>query len=334
MSYWDTYNERINLDGNTQRDRVINRFKSQLQRKAPSNPSYKTIKLNGEETYLVINSGTQKYYKEFESMPGQDINIGDYVEWANSYWLVTGCDSDDEIYKDGKLEQCNWLLKWQNEKGEIIERWAVIMSASKYNDGTDSNNVIALGSDQLSVQIPVDEESMKLKKSMSKKFFIDCFSADPTAYELTGTGNVVNTYNGHGVTAWIVKECAYTPTEDDLKYGVCNYHSPATPPEPTDPPETDETAVLSASITGNTELKLGLPRTYTVTFTDENDMEVTDVEFEWNVVADFDVEQIIEGNTVELYVEDDSLIGESFLLQVIVGDSVVAEIEITVVDTM
>lgn len=332
MSYWDTYNERINLDGNTQRDRVINRFKSQLQRKAPSNPSYKPIKLNGEETYLVINSGTQKYYKEFEAMPCQDINIGDYVEWANSYWLVTGCDSDDEIYKDGKLEQCNWLLKWQNEKGEIIERWAVIMSASKYNDGTDSNNVIALGSDQLSVQIPVDEESMKLKKSMSKKFFIDCFSANPTAYELTGTGNVVNTYNGHGVTAWIVKECAYTPTEDDLKYGVCNYHSPTTP---TDPPETDETAVLSATINGNSEIKLGYNRTYTVTFTDKNGNVVDNSDLTWNVVSNFEVVQAVDKRFIGLQVDDENALYESFMLQVLSADgTVMAEMEITVVDLM
>lgn len=328
----DRYTARMNAHGTTQRERYVNRIKQDIANKVISNPSYKPIKLNGEETYLVINSGTQKYYKEFESMPKQDINIGDYVEWANSHWLVTSCDSDDEIYKDGKLEQCNWLLKWQNEKGEIIERWSVIMSASKYNSGVESNNVIALGSDQLSIQVPVDEETLKLKKSHNQKFFIDHNSENPTTYELLNTGNVVSAYDGHGVTDWIVKECAYTPTEDDLKYGVCNYHSPTIPPEPTDPPETDETAVLSASITGNTELKLGLHRTYTVTFTDENDVEVTDVEFAWDVVSDFDVEQVVEGNTVKLYVEDDSLIGESFLLQVTISDKVVAEIEITVID--
>ena len=323
------YTARMNVHGTTQRERYANRLKQNISNKVASNLSHKSVKLNGEETYLIINSGTQTYYKEFESLPGQDINIGDYVEWANSHWLVTSCDSDDEIYKDGKLEQCNWLLKWQNEKGEIIERWAVIYSASKYNDGTDNGNIITLGSDQLSVQIPVDEESMKLKKSMSKKFFIDCFSADPTAYELTGTGNVVSTYNGHGVTDWIVKECAYTPTEDDLKYGICNYHSPTAP---TQPPETDETAVLSASISGKTELKLGLPCTYTTTFADENGMEVTDVAFDWSVVSDFEVEQNVNGNKIELYVDDDSLIGESFLLRVLISNSVVSEIEITVVD--
>ena len=195
----DRYTARMTQHGTTQRERIVNRLKTNLNNKLQDNPSYKSVKLNGEETHLIINTGTQPYYKEFQSLPDQEINIGDYVEFANSYWLVMTCDYDDEVYKDGKLYQCNYLLKWQNEKGEIIERWAVILSASKYNDGTEGNNYITLGSDQLSIAIPLDEESLKLKKSMSKKFFIDNNKNNPTAYELTGTGNVPDTYNGHGV---------------------------------------------------------------------------------------------------------------------------------------
>ena len=219
----DRYEARMNLHGTTQRERVKNRLINHLNDRTKHSLSYKNILLNGKETQLTINSGTQTYYKEFQSLPSQEINVGDYIEWANSFWIVTTCDSDDEIYKDGKLEQCNYLLKWQNELGEIIERWSIIKSASKYNDGTDANAVLSLGSDQLSIIIPIDEESIKLKKSMGKKFFIDGNKEDPTAYELTGTGNVPDTYNGHGITSWIVKECAYTASEDDLRYGVCNY---------------------------------------------------------------------------------------------------------------
>ena len=224
----DRYTARINLHGTTQRERMVNRTKANLQNKVVDSLSYKTIKLNGIEAQLVINEGTQPYYKEFESMPGQEINIGDYIEWANSWWLVTTCDYDDELYRNGKLQQCNYLLKWQNELGEIIERQAVVLSASKYNDGLAESNVISLGSDKLSINIPLDAEALKLKKSMAKKFFIDNNKEDPTAYLLANTGNVADTYNGHGITHWIVEECAYTASEDDLKYGVCDYISPTT----------------------------------------------------------------------------------------------------------
>lgn len=335
MGYWETYNKRLTVNGNTSRERRVNHLKDIIIRKSVDNPSYKNILLNGEESQLVINSGTQPYYKEFQSLPSQEINIGDYVEWANSHWIVVTCDSDDEIYRDGKLNQCNYLLKWQNELGEIIERWAVIQSASKYNDGTDSNAVITLGSDQLSIIVPIDSETIKLKKSMSKKFFIDGNTEDPTTYELTGTGNVPDTYNGHGITSWIVKECAYTATENDLKYGVCNYKAVDTEEDPTTPPENpDEMTDLRVTISGNKNLKVGFSRTYTATITDVDGNTVEwDDTYSWNVVSDFEVGQEIDGNKIELLVEDESLVDSSFILQVIksIDNTVVAEIEITVI---
>lgn len=327
----DRYTARINLHGTTQRERMVNRTKANLQNKVVDSLSYKTIKLNGIETQLVINEGTQPYYKEFESMPGQEINIGDYIEWANSWWLVTTCDYDDELYRNGKLQQCNYLLKWQNELGEIIERQAVILSASKYNDGLAETNVISLGSDKLSINIPLDAEALKLKKSMAQKFFIDNNKEDPTAYLLANTGNVADTYNGHGITHWIVEECAYTASEDDLKYGVCDYVSPTTPPE-----EDDKTTILSNTITGtisgNKTLKVGFERTYTASLVDEdgNVVEWSD-EFNWNIVSDFEVGLTDNGGSIDLLVEDEDCIDSTFYLQVLNNGIVVTQIEIAVV---
>lgn len=329
----DRYTARINLHGTTQRERMVNRTKANLQNKVVDSLSYKRIKLNGIETQLVINEGTQPYYKEFESMPGQEINIGDYIEWANSWWLVTTCDYDDELYRNGKLHQCNYLLKWQNELGEIIERQAVVLSASKYNDGLAESNVISLGSDKLSINIPLDAEAIKLKKSMAKKFFIDNNKEDPTAYLLANTGNVADTYNGHGITHWIVEECAYTASEDDLKYGVCDYISPTTTPE-NDDKTTISSGTITGTISGNKSLKVGFARTYTANLVDEdgNAVEWSD-EFKWNVVSDIEVGLTENGDQIELLVDDEDLVDSTFFLQILNGNSVITQIEITVVGT-
>ncbi len=326
----DRYTARMNLHGTTQRERMANRTKLNLQNKLVDSLSYKKIKLNGVETQLIINEGTQPYYKEFESMPGQEINIGDYIEWANSWWLVTTCDFDDELYRNGKLQQCNYLLKWQNELGEIIERQAVILSASKYNDGLAESNVISLGSDKLSINIPLDAEALKLKKSMSKKFFIDNNKEDPTAYLLANTGNVADTYNGHGITHWIVEECAYTASEDDLKYGVCDYISPTTPPE-----NDDETTILSSTITGtisgNKNLKVGFERTYTANLVDEDGNVVEwSNDFSWNIASEFEVISTIDENKITLMVEDEDLVEEKFRLEILHGEKSIGEFIITI----
>ena len=327
MGHWETYNNRISINGSTTRERRVNGFKEKIARKVIDSPSYKNVKLNGIETQLVINEGTQPYYKEFESMPGQEINIGDYIEWANSWWLVTTCDYDDELYRNGKLHQCNYLLKWQNELGEIIERHAVILSASKYNDGLAESNVISLGSDKLSINIPLDAEALKLKKSMAKKFFIDNNKEDPTAYLLANTGNVADTYNGHGITHWIVEECAYTASEDDLKYGVCDYISPTTPPE-----EDDKTTILSAKIVGNTNLKIGFERTYVASIVDKSGNAVEwDDAYSWNVVSFVDVDFKTDRNKIKILVENDDFVDEKLKIQVLYDEMPIGEMVVNIV---
>lgn len=327
MGYWKTYNNRISINGSTTRERRVNEFKEKIVRKVVDSPSCKNILLNGVKTQLVINEGTQPYYKEFESMPGQEINIGDYIEWANSWWLVTTCDYDDELYRNGKLQQCNYLLKWQNELGEIIERHAVILSASKYNDGLAESNVISLGSDKLSINIPLDAEALKLKKSMAKKFFIDNNKEDPTAYLLANTGNVADTYNGHGITHWIVEECAYTASEDDLKYGVCDYISPTAPPE-----EDDKTTILSAKIVGNTNLKIGFERTYVASIIDKSGNAVEwDDAYSWNVVSFVDVDFKTDGNKIKILVENDDFVDEKLKIQVLYDEMPIGEMVVNIV---
>lgn len=316
----DRYEARIKLFGSTQRERNVNKLKQSIWAKLPDNPSYKSVKINDKERFLCINTGTQPYYKEFETLPNEDINIGDYVDFANSKWIVVTCDSDNEIYRDGKLYQCNYLLKWQNDIGEIIERWAFIASASKYNDGTTGNNVITLGSDQLSVVIPLDEESLRLKKNQSRKFFIDNNKTNPTTYELTGTGNVPDTYDGHGVTSWIVKECEYTPTTDDLKYGVCNYHSTLSISD-------ISTEEMTVSIVGSDIIKIGKTKTWTVKFRDRNGNDLEYLDWKWNIKSDFDISELViqeSGSDIKITTQDDdSLVNGYFLLQILKNDETV-----------
>ena len=89
-------------------------------------------------------------------------------------------------------------------------------------------------------------------------------------------------------------------------------------------------------ISGNTNLKIEFERTYTATITDSdgNIIQWNNTKYKWNVVSDFEVSQKIDGNIIKLFVKDDSLIDESFLLQIIntTDNTIIGKIEITVVD--
>ncbi len=279
------------------------------------------VLVNGVTQDLIIITTQELDKKKIKSRPNERFYVGDSIEWNNSYWIVTEVDQNNTIITSGNIQQCNYLLKWQNEKGEVVERWVVIKSLS---GDVESNNTISIADGKLAIIIPIDEETIKLKVSDSKKFFIDNNMNDPTTYSVVDTDNVSSYYNGHGIANWIVEKTEYSPTALDLEKWVCEYREVE---------NTNETVDLSAYISGNTQLKVGSSRTYAVSFSDSNSNTLTDVAFSWNVVSDFTVNQTINNNTIILTVNDKSCIGKLFTLQVLNNDNVLKSISIKVIDS-
>lgn len=342
----DRYSARMNLRGSTQRERELNRLKSDIVRKAPSSLSYKDVKLNGEPTQLMINTSTKPYYKEFQSLPDQRILAGDYVEWADSMWLVLNADCDDEVYTDGNLRQCQHKIFWQKDDGTIVSRYAYTENASAYNNGEKGNNTITLQSNQFMVYLPYDDETAELDNG--KRVHVSRSNGKCRPYELTRPDDITYGFGEKGIFNIIFTQTQYNPDEDKLitledgtQAWICGYiDSTPTPPSTPLPPSSpsDETTILSGIISGNKNLKIGFSRTYTDTLSDAdgNEVDWDGSLYGWNVVSDFAVEQNIDKNKIKLFVDDDSLIGESFLLQVIKLDdnTVVSEVKITVSDVV
>ena len=338
---WNKYISHITAEGKTQRDRQITRLKNQINNKVGSNPSYKSVKLNGEETHLIINTSTKPYYKEFQSLPDQKILAGDYVEWADSMWLVLNADSDDEVYTDGNLRQCQHRIYWQKADGTIVSRYAYTENASSYSNGETGNNTITLESNQFMAYLPYDEETAELDNG--KRVHMSRSNAKCKPYELTRPDDITYGFGEKGVLNIIFTQTQYNQENDKLitledgtQAWICDYidSTPTTPPsEPTTPDETED---LSVAISGTSNLRIGVTRTYTAILSDKdgNAVQWDDTKYGWNVTSDFDVKQSVTENKISLTVEDEDYIDSSFILSVIKLDdgSVIAEIEITVID--
>lgn len=131
MNPWDTYNARSSLRGVTARDREKNALMNRLTHQIPSTLSYHNVDIDGQERNIVIINSDNLNQKTLCSLPGEDIRHGAIVEWMNYRWLVTERDANTEIYTKCIMLQCNYLLKWINSKGEIVERWCVVEDGTK-----------------------------------------------------------------------------------------------------------------------------------------------------------------------------------------------------------
>ena len=266
-------------------------------------------------------------------VPIGTLHSGDYVFFEDEYWIVDGRPGNNKSYEKATLKECQYKLRWQKDDGTIIERWVYLTSSSKYDVGENGNNTIVLTSNNYLITIPNDEDSMTLD---GKRVFIDLSDIPEKVFKITRNDDVLFAHGSHGGTLNLIADkTEFNKETDNQELRLCDYidSSPTPPSEPTTPDETED---LFATISGNTNLKVGFSRTYTATLSDNdgNAVQWDDTKYGWNVVSDFDVDMTTNVNKISLTVEDVDFIGSSFLLQVIKLDdnAVIGEIEITVVD--
>lgn len=221
----NTLNELVSNIGNTKRERVKRELIREINQKEKNTLSHKWVKINDIETQLNIVSGTMANKKNISSMPGEQFNIGDIVEYSDSKWLILKADVDEEIYVRGQMQQCNYRLRWQeDDTRNIVEFDCIIESASQYNSGEESYKTITVGYNQYLIYIPLNENTIKFKSN--DRFFIDNNKINPKVYRATRIDTVSFVYDGVGCICLLVTEDQYNPDTDNIEMFVCDYVEP------------------------------------------------------------------------------------------------------------
>ena len=248
---------------------------------------------------------------------------GQYIKYKGRFWLIVGLVDNDFIHEKGVMVLCNYLLTWINYKGEIIQRWANITSASQYNSGETGQQFYNVQSDQLMVILPDDDECLLFEKGV--RFIIDkrCkayernfpegivsdTSKDVNVYNLTRLDAVLYDYQDSGHMQFIAyQDEQRLPTDgyyvvDGKGYWLCKK-----------PPHMNSTA-LSCEIVADLDcVYCGIEETvFTAKFYDENGGAATATPT-WEIDCNFKDDLIVgyTENSILIYTDKKKLIGKSF----------------------
>ena len=337
--------KRIKHSGSTAREEMIidgqNLLKEELEHDSSYSPTmyFWNPVLGCDDRLAKVRIYNRKYsslngnYQNFLTTYDNPIKIGEYLHDTkdDTYWLIYNSFNVNDVHYEGKMIQCNYLLKWQLETGEIIERFSNIVSASKYDVGETGNSTLVLSSNNYTILIGYCDEGFELE---GKRVFIDMKPTKPTkVFKITRSDDVLyNSGNMGSLLSFIADKVEFNPNADNQELRICDYNS--TTPLPPIPSEPNETTDLRCVISGNTNLKNGYRRSYTATFSDKdgNAVDWQNVDYQWNVRSDFDVKQTIVDNKITVSVNDENLIGGSFFVQIIVGETVLSEIKVNIVE--
>lgn len=338
---------RINQSGTTLREEMIrdgqNLLSEELEHDTSYSPTVYFWKYNQNIGYDNRPAKLRIYNRKYSSLNGNyqyflathnnPVKVGDYIHDTkdDTYWLVYNSFNVNDVHYEGKMIQCNYLLKWQLADGTIIERWANIVSASKYDVGENGNRTIVLSSNNYTVLIGYCEEGFELEE---KRVFIDLKPTNPTkVFKITRSDDVLyNSGNMGSLLCFIADKVEFNSEVDNQELLICDYIKPSTSPLPQSP--SNEMTILNTIISGKPILKNSYRRTYSVNFIDKNEKTINwqDVSFSWNIISDFSIEQKIYDNKIDLFVDNEDYIGNSFLLEVLLvpDNTILSKIEINI----
>ena len=283
---WDLYNKRLNLHGSTQRDRLINEFQTTKESKALSNPSCKTVKVNGIDKQVFIVAKSDKTKFSISPVNSSDtLQMGDKIFWKNADWLITELSLDDDVYVSGTIQQCNYTLPFQLNTSDIIQEPCII-SDNQTTVGQDQNKIITVPDTLKHILIQYNSNTVQLQKG--KRIFIDKQVENPSVYEVTKIDRITHMVGEHGLLELTCEEGQVTE-KDRSDLLIADYISPVSPA----PPVSD---LCEITYSGSSEIKVGTSKTFTAVFKDESGNVLTDVTPIWNVIAPSDYESYVSFN--------------------------------------
>lgn len=126
-------------------------------------------------TKAIIDGNTQSNMSAYEHrwiMSYTDsLKVGNYVKFRDDYYIISEVPGNNQIYDKAPMLLCNHKLRWTNENGEIIERYAVYRDHTRHLPGEHANRYIKEGDMRLMIGLPKDSETIKL--SRGKRFIVD-----------------------------------------------------------------------------------------------------------------------------------------------------------------
>lgn len=257
---------------------------------------------------------------KFQTLCDTPVEVGDIIYHSKSqeYLICTESFNIDDIHYQGKFTLCNWILRWQDEKGNILIYPCFTMNATQYNSGEQGTKQYTIGSSQHMIKLPCDDNTVKIRSP--QRFMLDKNFDNPITYIVTQNDTTTFNICGKGIIVVTVMETPFNKDTDRIDLGICDYKDKAdykTDNSDIENTETDENTIKSViKYTTKTIKSGGSARKFTACFLNDEGEEVNNVLPKWKIICDFDDKLVKRetDNTISISINDDSYIDEDFKL--------------------
>lgn len=258
-------------------------------------------------------SAAQGVTMKFQTLYDTPIVVGDilYNSKSDEYYICTESFDIDSVHWQGKLTLCNWILKWQDSRGDIFKYPCYDVNTTQYNSGEQSNRQFTIGSSQHMLTLPYDENTVRLKTP--KRIFLDRNFESPSVFIVTQNDTTSYGYGKKGIVRVTVTENVFDKDRDRIDLGICDYFESNASND-----ENIDIVNMRSVIEHDTDIikSGGDKQRFTARFFGSNDEELMRVVPVWNVVCPFmdalDIDYV--DSDIVIGIDDDRYIDEDFKL--------------------
>lgn len=345
MRCLDKFNKKMSYSGGSIRKEGIISTRELLKETFADDPSYTLgvyfwrlglkeyenespieIRLYGR-AFSAANGVTVKFQTPYDT----PVVVGDIIYNAkeDQYLICTEAFNIDDIHFKGKFTLCNWILKWQNKNGKILEYPCYDINATQYNSGEQSNSHFTVDSSQHMITLPSDENTIEL--CSPQRFYLDKATNNPSTYIVTQNDTTSHNYGKKGLVKLTVFAHPSNPETDNPKLGICDYidmsagstHAGTTVEKC--PVNEQSCRISRAVIEYDTNIikSGGDSKVFIGKFYDDKGKEIKGVVPSWTIVSDFDDNDAFReklqlkefnDNCLSIGIDDDLYIDEDFKL--------------------
>lgn len=260
-------------------------------------------------------SNANGWMESFQTLYNTPILSGDTLYDSNmdAYFICTEVFNIDDIHWQGRLIQCNWILKWQLDDGTILEYPCIDQNTTQYNSGETSNRQFTIGTSQHMLTLPLDENTVAL--SSPKRFFLDNNFKKPTVFVVTQNDTTSYAYGKKGLIHVTLFEDPFRPDTDRIDLGICDYISPESMIH-----DNSDNVFISKSVINYATLAIksgGDKQTFNGSFYDDAGNVVDGIDGKWEIISDFTNKMEVEsnGNSISIGIDNDDYVDEEFKLR-------------------
>ena len=327
MQSLDRFKKKMSLSGGSLREESIFNTRELLKETFADDPSYALgiyfWRLGLKEYRNESPIDIRLYGRSFSAANGVTVKFQTlYDTKEDEYLICTEAFNIDNIHFKGKFTLCNWILKWQNKDGKILEYPCYDMNSTQYNSGEQSNRNFVIGSSQHMLTLPCDENTVEL--STPQRFYLDKAVNNPTTFIVTQNDTTSYNYGKKGLVKVTVYEHPNNSETDRPDLGICDYIDMSAGSKDAGATVKETCCRASRAVIeyDTTVIKSGGDsKVFIGKFYDDMGNEVANIVPHWTIKCDFSDKLIVKeiDNGLSIGIDDDTYIDEEF--KIVCSDS-------------